>query len=256
MRAVAIIFFSFVLLWIFALSSALQAADNLADKGANIAFLRGFVELGERRGDVTFTLELTFGEDNSSKQTKRLLNEFNGGARLNVGDGAVTLPATHCEFVLTNNQTGTVARSSERLLPGSMYSLLAYLDGGQPALRLVREYSPDQIETPGYVIHHLLAGVPLLAAFGENSPRRIAPSAAESVFFQSPDGNTQPLVLTYPSEQGSPRVREIAPVGSGRRILVFLRNGYGQTSVINLPSKPDVEASDPSLSSMNHSFTP
>lgn len=221
---------------LFRVSLGAEAETN----GREMAYLRCFGQLGERGGSETYTLRYRATDASPEESAASLFEKFAGGFSSNSGHGFIQIPAGHYQFRISNDSRGGGETVSLELEPGASYTLLATEKDGNGRLRLFKEFPREAEQGPVATIYHLLGEVPLLAQVGDGAqPIRIS----SSVPFQISEEvlRSKPLSLIYSSERGRQRTREIPSFGDDGTIAVFLRNGYGQSSVVVFPAKPDIE---------------
>ncbi len=201
--------------------------------------LRCFAELGTRGGAESFSLSLTGPETKEGVVSRQLFANLNGGFASNPGHGAIILPAGPYEFRLEQNNGGPAKNITAVLEADAMYSLLATKSNGQMNLRLVKEHPLAEGERQGVVVHHLLGDTQLILLAGDHIPFSVPSNATTSHVIPASQFADGPASLTFASERKTERTRELNYQGTGRLITVFMRNGYGQTTLIELPSEPE-----------------
>jgi len=236
------IFRSIIFLWAVLLAGHC-AAQEKETPSEGTAYLRCFADLGTRGDAGSYSLSLSGPKTKEGRVSRELFTRLNGGFTSNSGHGAIPLPAGPYEFRLVQDNGGSSKNITGELEADAMYSLLATKSDGPMTLRLVKEYPLADGAPQGVIVHHLLGKTPLMLRVGDNLPSLVPSNAATSHLIPASQFHSAPVSLSYASERKTERTRQLSYEGTGRLITVFMRNGYGQTTLLELPSKPEIVTS-------------
>lgn len=219
------------------ISTPMVIAQQKASPIEAVAHVRNWAVLGDLDSQKTYTLAFEPEKAKPGQERKTIFTKLKGCRRSGYGAGYFTVPPGRTRFVLTEDgeKPITVAEFNETFEKDAAYTVLALLENGTPALKLIKEY-PTLPESDGVYIYNLLTD-PALQLHISNVARSVPAFSGQPLFVPAAQFSSVDTEFSFLSKRGTMIRKEVSYTG-GRLSVVFMRNDYSQPSTFIYPARP------------------
>lgn len=218
-----------------------QESPNGNDKAQDTTWIRSWAVLGDVGSSDKYSLVYAPEPSKAADQEQKFVfSGVRGCYRSGFSKGYFPVPSGKYKFSLLRDgdDISKAVSIQEDFKKDTAYTLLAVIDDGTPALRLIPEF-PMPPEQDGIYVWNLINEAPLSIQLGEGSPIPVPYSVKQPSVIPASRAAGGTATLIYPSQRKN-EIRMTTPYsGRGRLSVVFMRNNSSRPTVFVYPSEPD-----------------